>query len=125
MKPAFRDGQAGLFDAEKFHRLKKSRELFNQTMARHLLGNMVTLFVEQSAVNLDCLSEIGRMSLDDAKRFLSNSPRINSKTLPVAHSFLKCADDAMVEQIFENTQRLALNYVNDCTHLTGNCGEDG
>jgi hypothetical protein len=124
MKPAFRDSQVGLFDAEKFQRLKNSRELFNQIMARHLLGNMVTLFVQRSAVNLDCLIEIGRMSLDDAKRFLSNSPLINSRTLPVAHSFLKCADDAMVEQIFENTQKLALNYVNDCTHLTVNDGEE-
>lgn len=125
MKPAFRDCQAGLFDAEKFQRLKNSRELFNKIMARHLLGNMVTLFVEHSAINLDCLNEIGRMSLDDAKRFLSNSPLINSGNLPVANSFLKCADDAMVEQIFENTRKLALNYVSDCTHLTMNDCEDG
>ncbi len=125
MNPSARDGQVSVFDAEKFQRLKDSRELFNQTMARHLLGNMVTLFVERSAVNLDCLNTIGRMSLDDAKRFLSNSPLTNSKTLPVAHSFLKCADDAMVEQIFEKTQKLALNYVSDCTHLAVNAGEDG
>jgi hypothetical protein len=125
MKPASLVGHAGLFDADQFQRLKNSRELFNQTMARHLLGNMVTLFVERSAVTLDYLNEIGRMSLDDAKRFLSNSPLTNSKTLPVAHSFLKCADDAMVEQIFENTQKLALNYVSDCTHLAVDNGEDG
>lgn len=94
-------------------------------MARHLLGNMVTLFVEQSAVNLDCINVIGRMSLDDAKQFLTSSTLIKSRNLPVASSFLKCADDAMVEQIFENTQKLAQNYVYDCNHLTTNEGEDG
>lgn len=118
MKPVLRGRQMGLFDAEEYQRLKNSKELFNKIMARHLLGNMVTLFVEHGVVNLDCLNEIGRMSLDDAKRFLSNSPRINSRNLPVANCFLKCADDAMVEQIFENTQKLALNYVNDCAYLT-------
>jgi len=118
MKPAYRNGQADIFDADKFHRLKNSRELFNKTMARHLLGNMVTLFVEDRAVNLDCINVIGRMSLDDARRFLAKSKPAKSKTLPVANSFLKCADDAMVEQIYKNTQQLALNYVSDCTHLT-------
>ncbi len=124
MKPAFRDGQMDLFDAEKFHRLKNSRELFNKTMARHLLGNMVTIFVEDRAVNLDCINVIGRMSLDDAKRFLAKSKPVKSKTLPVAYSFLKCADDVMVEQIFKTTQQLALNYVSDCAHLTTNELED-
>ena len=118
MKPAFRDGQGDLFDAETFHRLKNSRELFNKTMARHLLGNMVTLFVKYGVVNLDCLYEISRMKLDDARRFLSDSRQmINSGNLPVAKCFLQCADDTMAEQIFEHAQKLARNYVNDCTHL--------
>jgi hypothetical protein len=125
MKPAFRSCQAGHFDADEFQRLKSSKELFNQIMARHLLGNMVTLFVQRNAVNLDCLNEIGRMTLDDAKRFLSSSARINSRNLPVANCFLKCADDAMVEQIFENTRKLARNYVDDCTHLTIKDRDDG
>ena len=86
-------------------------------MARHLLGNMVTVFVEHSVVSLDSLNKIGRMSLDDAMRFLSNSPLIYSRKLPVAKFFLRCADDAMVEQIFEHTQKLALNYVNDCIQI--------
>ena len=124
MKPAIQGCQEGLFDSEKFQSLKNSKELFNKTMARHLLGNMITLFVEHNVVNLDCLNEIGRMSLDDAKRFISKSPLVKSRKLPVANCFLKCADDAMVEQIFENTQRLALDYVNDCTHLAMNdCAE--
>ena len=124
MKSASRTCQLDLFDPEKFERLKDSRELFNKIMARHLLGNMVRLFVEHGAVNLDCLNEIGRMNLEDAIRFLSNSPLINSGNLPVAKSFLKCADDAMVEQIFAHTQKLALNYVNDCTHLAMNGSGD-
>lgn len=125
MKPASRICKMDLFDAEKFQRLKDSKELFNKIMARHLLGNMVMLFVEHNVVNLDCLYEISRMNLDDARRFLSNSPLINSKNLPVADRFLKCPDDDMVEQIFEHTQKLALNYVYDCTHLTMSGCEDG
>jgi hypothetical protein len=124
MKPASPASHADLFDAEKFQCLKNSRELFNKTMARHLLGNMVTVFVEHRGVNLDCLDEIGRMSLDDAMRILSSSPLINSRKLPVAKCFVRCADDAMVEQIFEHTQKLALNYVSDCIHLTMTGRED-
>jgi len=127
MKSASQGCQLVLFDREKFECLKNSRELFNKTMARHLLGNMVTLFFEHGAVNLDCLYEIGQMNLDDAMRFLSNSPQINSRHLPVAKCFLRCADDSMVEQIFEHTKQLALNYVIDCTHLraTGCADKEG
>jgi len=117
MKSASQGCQLDLFDPEKFKCLKDSKELFNKIMARHLLGNMVTLFVARGAVNLDCLHEVGRMNLADARRFLSNSPLINSGYLPVAKCFLRCADDTMTEQIFEHTQKLALNYVDDCTHL--------
>ena len=124
MKPSFPGCHVDLFDAEKFQCLKNSRELFNKTMAKHLLGNMVTVFVEHRGVNLDCLDEIGRMSLDDAMRILSSSPLINSRKLPVAKCFVRCADDAMVEQIFEHTQKLALNYVSDCIHLTMTGRED-
>lgn len=125
MKPASQGCQMDLFDPETFKRLKGSRELFNKIMARHLLGNIVTLFVQRGVVNLDCLYEIGRMNLNDAMRLLSNSPLIHSGNLPVAKCFLKCGDDAMVEQIFAHTQKLALNYVNDCTHLTMNGCEGG
>ena len=118
MNPASRARLVDLFDAEKFQCLKNSRELFNKIMARHLLGNMITLFVEHRAVILDCLYEIGRMSLEDAMWFLSSSPLINSRKLPVAKCFLRCTDDAMVEQIFEQTQKLALNYANDCARIT-------
>ena len=118
MNPASRARLVDLFDAEKFQCLKNSRELFNKIMARHLLGNMITLFVEHRAVILDCLYEIGRMSLEDAMWFLSSSPLINSRRLPVAKCFLRCTDDAMVEQIFEQTQKLALNYANDCARIT-------
>jgi len=117
MNSASQGCQPDLFDPEKFECLKDSKELFNKVMARHLLGNMVTLYVQQGVVNLDCLHEVGRMKLDDARRFLSNSPLISSGSLPVAKCFLRCADDTMIEQIFEHTQKLALNYVNDCIHL--------
>ena len=118
MKLTSRSCQLDYFDPEKFECLKNSRALFNKIMARHLLGNMVTLFVDYGVVNLDCLYEISRMNLNDARRFLSDSRQmINSGNLPVAKCFLQCADDTMAEQIFEHTQKLARNYVDDCTHL--------
>jgi hypothetical protein len=118
MKLTSRSCQLDYFDPEKFECLKNSRALFNKIMARHLLGNMVTLFVDYGVVNLDCLYEISRMNLDDARRFLHDSRQINSGNLPVAKCFLQCTDDTMVEQIFEHAQKLARNYVNDCTHLS-------
>ncbi len=124
MTSALRGCQLNLFNPKEFESLKNSRELFHQIMARHLLGNMITLFAENGVVNLDCLYEISRMNLDDAMWFLSHSPRINSRNLPVAKYFLKCTDDAMVARIFEHTQKLALNYINDCTHLSMNGCEE-
>ena len=106
-----------LFDAQTFKCLKDANEQFIKLMARHLLGNMVALFVNNGAVNLDCMQEIGRMNIDEARQFLYDSPQINSGYLPVARCFLKCADEIMAEEIFAQTQKLALNYAEDCICL--------
>jgi len=98
MKPVYHAWDLGMLDPETVEVMKSSKQVFNRNMARYLLGEMTTIFVEHGAVNLDCMYELSRMTLDDAKYFLSESPKVESGDLPVAKCFMECAGDTMAKR---------------------------